>query len=88
MSGFINHSFQMEQSEIPSVVEKVIYHLDALNLKEGPQLKADMMCKDRNKSAILTLKSKIVKNKSKSNFGTFNFKKVTDANIATILQNA
>jgi asparagine synthase (glutamine-hydrolysing) len=29
--GFINHSFQMEQSDIPSTLEKVIYHLDALN---------------------------------------------------------
>jgi len=30
-SGFINHSFLMKESEIPPVIEKVIYHLDALN---------------------------------------------------------
>lgn len=30
-SGFINHSFLMQESEIPPIIEKVIYHLDALN---------------------------------------------------------
>ena len=29
--GFVNHSYLMKESEIPPVIEKVIYHLDALN---------------------------------------------------------
>jgi asparagine synthase (glutamine-hydrolysing) len=30
-NGFVNHSFLMEELEIPPVLEKVIYHLDSLN---------------------------------------------------------
>jgi asparagine synthase (glutamine-hydrolysing) len=29
--GFVNHSILMTESEIPSILEKVVYHLDALN---------------------------------------------------------